>query len=396
MVGAYTQTARSANRDPAAEVFRDLGDTPNYRVSILLPRALWEEPQHARRRPMPHLDPQETKPEPQSVPPQAGEASAAETPQRGRRRWGLLGTVLIAPLVLAGLAALGVLWTGSMLYDQPFAWYNLNRINTVAERAARLPNSVMVVALGDTALRDATLDERGMAKVAAERGVPNLEFLRIVHRQAQFADFEPLLDRLIAVKPTLILIDRNLLTASRGPVDELQRYGNGLMRLYRGQTYVQDQVALQYRRGCGPTPSAWLTGGAPGAVAGSTATERQVRAFIDRAWAAGIRVALIEVHSRPARQAPSLISSASAAEPSVQPAPQPTAASLPLWNYGGAGAEVDDYEDAAPTAACDQASATGRNAFSVWLTGGIAGALRGAQPDRMPGRAPVTEAASLP
>ncbi|MBP2309444.1 hypothetical protein GBZ48_34065 [Azospirillum melinis] len=349
---------------------------------------------------MSHLDPQEPQPDQHSVSPHAGEAAATEMPRRGRRRWGLLGTVLIAPLVLAALAALGVLWTGSMLYDQPFAWYNLNRINTVAERAARLPNSVMVVALGDTALRDATLDERGMAKVAAERGVPNLEFLRIVHRQAQFADFEPLLDRLIAVKPTLILIDRNLLTASRGPVDELQRYGNGLMRLYRGQTYVQDQVALQYRRGCGPTPSAWLTGGAPGAVAGSTATERQVRAFIDRAWAAGIRVALIEVHSRPARQAPSLISSASAAEPSaqpsIQPAAQPAAASLPLWNYGTAAVEPEDYEDAPPTAACDQASATGRNAFSVWLTGGIAGALRGAQPDRMPGRAPVTEAASLP
>lgn len=42
MVGAYTQTARSANRDPAAEVFRGLGDTPNYRVSIHLLRALWE------------------------------------------------------------------------------------------------------------------------------------------------------------------------------------------------------------------------------------------------------------------------------------------------------------------------------------------------------------------
>ncbi|WP_042699755.1 hypothetical protein, partial [Azospirillum sp. B506] len=225
---------------------------------------------------MSHLDPQETQPqpEPQSVPPQAGEAIAGGTARHGRRRWGLLGIALAAPLVLAGLAALGVLWTGSMLYDQPFAWYNLNRIDAVANRAARTPGSVMVVALGDTALRDATLDERGMAKIAAERGVPNLEFLRIVHRQAQFADFEPLLDRLIAVKPTLILIDRNLLTASRGPVDELQRYGNGLMRLYRGQTYVQDQVALQYRHGCGPTPSAWLTGGSPGAVAGSTATER--------------------------------------------------------------------------------------------------------------------------
>ena len=333
---------------------------------------------------MTHPEPQE----PQSVHPRHEESApdSAATPRRGGRRWWRLGTgLLLAPLALGGLAVLAVLWVGSMLYDQPFAWYNLNRIDAMADRVARNPDSVMVVALGDTALRDATLDERGMAKVAAERGVPDLEFLRIVHRQAEFADFEPLLDRLIAVKPTLILLDRNLLTASRGPLDELQRYGNGLLRLYRGQTYVQDQVALQYRRGCGPTPSAWLTGGSPGAVDGSTATARQVRAFIDRAWAAGIRVALIEVHSRPATpRSNGLIATASAAEPSAEP----SAINLPLWNY--------DDEDAIPATACGQASADGRSAFSAWLTGGIAGAVAGAQPDRMPGRAVVTEAAALP
>ncbi|SMF83831.1 hypothetical protein SAMN02982917_5619 [Azospirillum oryzae] len=335
---------------------------------------------------MSHLEPQEPKQDLPPVPPHAEETTSAATPRRGRRRWWMLGTgLLLAPLALGGLAVLAVLWAGSMLYDQPFAWYNLNRIDAMADRAARNPDSVMVVALGDTALRDATLDERGMAKVAAERGVPDLEFLRIVHRQAQFADFEPLLDRLIAVKPTLILLDRNLLTASRGPVDELERYGHGLLRLYRGQAYVQDQVALQYRRGCGPTPSAWLTGGAPGAVDGATATARQVRAFIERAWAAGIRVALIEVHSRPAApRSTGLIATASAAEPSAEP----SGINLPLWNY--------DDEDAVPATACGQASTDGRSAFSAWLTGGIAGAVAGAQPDRMPGRAVVTESAALP
>ncbi|MDN8779968.1 hypothetical protein Q0M83_14870, partial [Staphylococcus aureus] len=76
-------------------------------------------------------------------------------------------------------------------------------------------------------------------------------------------------------------------------------------------------------------PSAWLTGGTPDAVTGSSATARQVRAFIDRAWAAGIRVALIEVHSRPAPRSTGLIATASAAEPA---AAEPAAA-LPLWNY---------------------------------------------------------------
>ncbi|CBS85607.1 protein of unknown function [Azospirillum lipoferum 4B] len=36
--------ARSANCDPAAGVFRPLGDTPNSPMPIFLPRALWEKP----------------------------------------------------------------------------------------------------------------------------------------------------------------------------------------------------------------------------------------------------------------------------------------------------------------------------------------------------------------
>lgn len=341
-------------------------------------------------------------PEPQTAAEQPRSERIATEPHRGRSRWRILGAgLLLAPLALGGLAVLALLWTGSLLDDRPFAWYNLNRIDALADRAARSPDSVSVVALGDTALRDATLDERGMAELAAKRGVPNLEFLRIVHRQAQFADFEPLLDRLVAVKPTLILIDRSLLTASRGPMDELERYSHGLMRLYRGQTYVQDQVALQYRRGCGPTPSAWLTGGTPDAITGNSAAARQVRAFIDRAWAAGIRVALIEVHSRPAPRSTGLIAAASAAE---------SAAPLPLWNY--AAGQDDDGMEASLAPACPdrEAGADGRSAFSAWLTGGIAGAVAGAQPDRMPGRAipasdrqrtashrkAVSESASLP
>ncbi|CBS85606.1 hypothetical protein [Azospirillum lipoferum] len=345
-------------------------------------------------------------PEPQTAAEHPTSERIAAEPNRGRSRWRTLGAgLLLAPLALGGLAVLAVLWSGTLLYDRPFAWYNLNRIGALADRAARSPDSVSVVALGDTALRDATLDERGMAELAARRGVANLEFLRIVHPQAQFADFEPLLDRLVAVKPTLILIDRSLLTASRSPMDELERYGHGLMRLYRGQTHVQDQVALQYRRGCGPTPSAWLTGGTPGAVTGSSATARQVRAFIDRAWATGIRVALIEVHSRPAPHSTGPVAAASAAESAAKPATP-----LPLWNY--AAGQDDDGMEASLAPACPdrEAGADGRSAFSAWLTGGIAGAVAGAQPDRMPGRAipasdrqrtashrkAVSESASLP
>ncbi len=362
-------------------------------------------------------------PEPRTATPAATAPSPAPVAAAsGRGRWRRLGlrlglALLLAPLAVAALGVPAVLWTGSRLYDQPFAWYNLNRIQALAERAAHTPDSVTVVALGDTTLRDATLDESGMAELAARRGVPNLEFLRIVHRQAQFADFEPLLDRLVALKPSLILIDRSLLTADRGPVEELERYGRGLLRLSRGQAYVQDQVALQYRRGCGPTPAAWLTGGTPDALAGSGAATRRVRAFIDRAWAAGIRVALIEVRSRPAPRPAGLIATAAAAEPNGGLS---AAANLPLWNRAVLGGgtpeqereygEEDDGSAGQPLQACADAPlrVDGRTAFSAWLTGGIAGAVAGAQPERMPGRAPMaiqaaaqaappaTEAASLP
>lgn len=53
MDGAYTETARSANRDPATGVFRGLGDTPNFHEPILLPRALWERTVHTGARPFP-------------------------------------------------------------------------------------------------------------------------------------------------------------------------------------------------------------------------------------------------------------------------------------------------------------------------------------------------------
>ncbi|MBP2301423.1 hypothetical protein [Azospirillum picis] len=327
------------------------------------------------------------------------------TPAGRRRRsaWRLAAGLVLVPLSLAVLGVLTVLWTGSRLYDQPFVWYNLNRIGAVAERAARHPGSVTVVALGDTALRDATLDEPGMTEIAARRGVPNLQFLRIVHRQAQFADFEPLLDRLIAIKPTMILIDRKLLTSSRGTLDELQRYGHGLMRLYSGRPYVQDQVAMQYRRTCGPTPAAWLTGGTAGSVTGDDATAQRVRAFIDRAWGAGIRVALIEVQPRSTQPSRGLIATAQAAEVTNS-----SGANLPLWNYADLGDEDGDGVVADNGCADGTATAGGRTAFSTWLAGGIAGAVAGAEPDRMPGRivtatqkAPAgrnapTEAASLP
>ncbi|CAO3413706.1 hypothetical protein [Azospirillum doebereinerae] len=302
-------------------------------------------------------------------PPAKASTEAPEAPRLRRpgRRWLLL--CAFPALVACGLLA--ALWTGSRLYEQPFVWYNLNRIDAVADRTARSLDSVTVVALGDTALRDATLDEREMAALAAKRGVANLHFLRVVHHRAEFADFEPLLDRVLAIKPALVLLDRDLLTAERGVVEDLTRYLRVLASLPEGRTYLQDQAALQYRRGCAEPVSD------PQAAMGqSAAAAERVRAFMARAWAAGIQVALVQVR-------PPL-------EPAVVPA---SARDLPLWHDA---ALVSGSPS--PCSAGVQ-TADARTTFSAWLTGGIANVVTASRPAIAKPTVPKTgrtEAASLP
>lgn len=291
-------------------------------------------------------------------------ADAAPIPPRRRpkRRWALLGLI---PAVTAG-ALLATLWTGARLHEQPFVWYNLNRIDALADRAARSLAPVTVVALGDTALRDSTLDEAGMTALAAKQGVKGLHFLRIVHNRAEFADFEPLLDRLLAAKPTLVLIDRALLTAEREVVEDLTRYARVLAGLPDGRPYLQDQVALQYRRSCAaPEPAAQ----AP--MAESADAAERVRAFMDRAWAAGIQVALVQVRGRPDATLPT------------------GTETLPLWHNAS-------LTNAAGTVCSDDGRpGEVQAAFSSWLAGGVASLLASSPRPNAP-RPARTEAAALP
>ncbi|MCG5242164.1 hypothetical protein MCW82_20515 [Azospirillum doebereinerae] len=282
--------------------------------------------------------------------------------RRAGRRWLLLCAF---PALVAG-CLLAALWTGSRLYEQPFVWYNLNRIDAVANRTARSLDSVTVVAFGDTALRDATLDERDMAALGAKRGVANLHFLRIVHHRAEFADFEPLLDRVLAIKPALVLIDRDLLTAERGVVEDLTRYLRVLASLPEGRAYLQDQAALQYQRNCGTPASDSQT-----AMGRSSDAAERVRAFMTRAWAAGIQVALVQVRK------PS--------EPAVIPA---SAGDLPLWH------DVTLAGGSPSPCSAEVQAADGRTAFSAWLAGGIANVVTAPRPAIA--KTVRTEAASLP
>lgn len=293
------------------------------------------------------------------------------------RRWLRTAVLCAIPaLFLAGTA--GAFWTGYRLYDQPFVWYNLNRVAATADRAARQTDAVAVVALGDAGLRHATLDEEGMAKLAEKHGVKGMQFLRIVHDNAQFADFEPMLDAILKLKPDVVLLDLDLLFTERRPFVDLRRYGTALTGVAMdGKPYLRDQTAIQYGKAC---KSAGHDGMAVEEIdqrieawravvdvrPESPAFER-VRRFADQARAGGARVALLHLRRPPALEE-RLYGPGNSHFPAAL-ARLNERPGLPLWRFPDAAHKAEHYcRDGA-------LGPDGRKLYSAWLAGSIAQAL---------------------
>ncbi|AWK86439.1 hypothetical protein DEW08_09485 [Azospirillum thermophilum] len=247
---------------------------------------------------------------------------------------------------------------------EAFVRFNLNRIANMADRAGRQTAPVTVVALGGGGLRDRTLDESGMAEVAARHGVDQLQFLRIVHPQGEFADFTPLLDRILRLKPTLVLVDRGVLARERSGLGDVEATLLALAGLWQGRDVLPDQVAIQYGRSCALVPA----GAAPPAAGrdeGDLPGLPALTRFAGRAKAAGIPVLLLD---------PAPAAQAGEAAAASQAASQAAAQGLPV---------LRPAMTAQPAAAgCQEA----RAAWSAALMAGVAGTLA----------APRTESAALP
>ncbi|MDQ2103935.1 hypothetical protein [Azospirillum isscasi] len=294
-------------------------------------------------------------------------------PQAKPRRLWITLLAVIPALFAAGTA--GAFWTGYTLYDQPFVWYNTNRIAATADRAARDLSPTVVVALGDSALRHATLDEPGMATLAAKHGVERLHFLRIVHDHARIADFEAMLGDVLKLKPALVLLDADLLFAERSAIAGLRRYGSHLAEVaVLGRAYLPDQIAQQYAKPCRPTgPSGWTgtaadrwvanRGTAVRLDAASSAFER-VRRFAGQARAAGVRVALL-VPPRPAAVEERLYGPGNGYLPKALDRLSGEE-DLPLWRF------PDSARRAASFCRSGMLGPEGRDAYSAWLAGRIA------------------------
>ncbi len=323
---------------------------------------------------------------------EGGDSGGRSAQRRPSRRLRIALLCAIPALLLAGAA--GAFWTGYRLYDQPFLWFNQNRIAATADRAARWPEAATVVALGGTPLRHATLDEAAMSGLAARHGIAGLHFLRIVHDQAEFADFEPMLDAILRLAPDVLLLDLDLLFTERRTLVEVRRYAATLAGTLRnGTAYRSDQIALQYGKACRPAAAGPAASDAKEAESfdrqavawrdrvrftpDPPAFER-VRRFADRARAAGARVVLLHLHRPPALE-----------ERLHGPGGYPPAAlarldgarGLPVWRF------PDGLRRAAHHCADGTLGAEGRRAYSEWLASGIAELLR---------RPPVEEAALPP
>jgi hypothetical protein len=115
----------------------------------------------------------------------------------------------LSVLVLAGIA--GGLALGAP-HSQAYHEYNLQRLTEF--RALYDPQdsrALRIVMLGNSRLKNATIDRDMLERLAADRGFERFEQFRLVANWAVFRDFEPLLDELRALDPDLYVIQLDLL-----------------------------------------------------------------------------------------------------------------------------------------------------------------------------------------
>ncbi|WP_029007838.1 hypothetical protein [Azospirillum halopraeferens] len=297
----------------------------------------------------------------------------AESSPASRRLppWLLRLTVAVALIMAAGTAVVAALEaTGISPYPEPFVFHNANRIEAAADRAYRMPDSLLVVALGTERLRMATLDEAPLARLGRGEGLESLHLLRVTNDGAVFADFEPLLDRILAVRPDLVLIDLDLPFRERRLLAAMAEHARRLADRVEAEHPLpaRNQVALQYARTCAPPPD-----GGPAATAAeqesrytlaadATAYER-VRAFAERAAVAGTRVVLLELRDAPALEALRFGDSSHPPEALARVAADPA---FDLWRFPRDLHRADLY--------CNHRhpGEEARRAYSAWLVATIA------------------------
>ena len=204
----------------------------------------------------------------------------------------------LSVLVLAGIA--GGLALGAP-HSQAYHEYNLQRLTEF--RALHDPQdsrALRIVMLGNSRLKNATIDRNMLERLAADRGFERFEQFRLVANWAVFRDFEPLLDELRTLDPDLYVIQLDLLAdeMTKTWVVELNyKYlrwltaGKGAWTWYEPMKEQLDLVCTNESE-----PEMRATRAETKLIVDpSAASPRMAREFIADVTAAGARVLLVSV-----------------------------------------------------------------------------------------------------
>ena len=260
--------------------------------------------------------------------------------------------------------------------DETFVAFNAARLHAYAQRA-RGPGTYAVIALGDSRLKYATLDEAELARRADHHGLSDLRVLRIVDNLATYGSFAALEEAILAARPDLLLIQVDLLLREqtmRGDYSTTQRYLSRWMRyILRRGSPEHDQQSAAVRTGCAERETreetwarmtvfaSWIR------VDPSPRTRERALELVHRARRAGTAVALVEVRSSPELEAYYRGSDLDSREALAR---LRRASDLPLWSFPSTLAVDENF--------CDYThlSEPARARYSEWLIARIASAAR--------------------
>jgi hypothetical protein len=260
-------------------------------------------------------------------------------------------------------------------HEDQFLPYNRARVAAFAEHEPST-GSYRVVALGDSRLKYATLNERELTGLAESFGIPDLRFLRIVENAATYRRFEGLADPILTSRPDLLLIQLDVIFRERALLTAYEEYKSYLTRWIRHLLWgfpLENPEGRQIGIGCAedePRERLW-----------AHATTYERRLYIDpssrnvdgalrlarRAQQAGTDVAFLEIHSSPELRAHFRGTGLDDREALDR---LRRASDLPIWRFPPELANSEHY--------CDyiHLNAPARVHFSHWLIGRIAAATR--------------------
>lgn len=119
--------------------------------------------------------------------------------------------------------------------SQAYYEFNLQRLREFrAEHESREPRTLRVAMLGNSRLKNGTIEAAQIDRWAAQYGYARIEYFRLVANWAVFRNFAPLLDQVQALQPDVYVVQMDLLIDDMAPDFERQLAFNYLRWLTAG------------------------------------------------------------------------------------------------------------------------------------------------------------------